>query len=152
EAGGDDEDPLLSAVGPIADAASSVAPRRLAVAAAFVHARPHPQLLAGRGIDRGHDALPASGRVEHAVRHDRRRLAAIDRKRGIAIALRGAAERRHRRPDRGLPAPRKLQILEIILADLVERRIARRAWIAVEVAPLASFCGNGRLSFRLLDR
>ena len=122
EAGGDDENPLLLAVRPIGDAAPGIASRRLAVAAVFVDPFPQPQLLARRRVDGGHHALAAGGLVQNAVGHDRRGFAPIDRERRVAIALRGAAERGRRRRDGGLPAPGDLQILEIVLVDLVERR------------------------------
>src|SRR5262249_41936393 len=69
---------------------------------------------------------------------------------GIAVALRGAAERGRRGTDRRLPAPSDLQLLEIGLVDLVERRIARAHGIAVQIAPLAGLRGYGETRLRTL--
>ena len=133
---------LLASVGPIAYTAARVAARRLAVAPLLVDPVPEPQLLARRRIECGDDALPAGAFVEDAVRHDRRRFALELRKHRIAIALRGAAERGRCGSDGGLPAPRDLQVLEIVLGDLIERRIARAERIGVEIAPLAGLRGD----------
>jgi hypothetical protein len=142
ETGRDHENPLVLPVRPVTHAASGIPPRSKPVAVALVHARPQPQLPPARRIDCRHGALATHGRVEDAVHHDGSRFVLVDRERRIAVPLRGAAERRQRRPDRGFPAPGDLEVLEIVSVDLVERRVARALRIVVEITPFAGLGGD----------
>ncbi len=95
------DDPGVRAIGPVRDAAADLA-RRLIEARAFI-GPPRPQRFTGARIDGNHVAPRADREVEDAVGHDRRRLA------GAAAEV---VE---------LPAPRHLEILDVVAIDLIVR-------------------------------
>jgi hypothetical protein len=109
-AGRDVEHPAIAlAVGPVGEAAAGEFARRRFAARPLVFLV-HPQHLAGRGIEPDHRAARAGGDVDHPVGHQRR---------GFPVVFGTRAERV------GLETPRDLELAEIVLVDLVERRIVR---------------------------
>ena len=111
--------PLVAAL-PIGDAAPRRAARRRAKALAVAGA-PDPQRLAAAGVDRNDIARRARRRVQHAVDHQRRRLALHLRRRAEVAAV---------------PTPRDLQILDVLRVDLIERRVVLRREAAAVDGPL----------------
>ena len=122
-------DPRLGAVRPVADPAR-VPPqvgRPPRLMAAHV---PHPELLAGRRIDRGHDAERRAD-VEHPVDHEGRRLEGARRQTPV-LAGDGAVGR--------LPLPRHLEPVDVVGGDLIERGILGAAVVTPVAAPLTVGC------------
>src|SRR6185295_5885948 len=101
--------PRVASVAPVGEPAPRELTRRRLAALAFVLAV-HPDQLAGAGVERDDGAACAGGRVEDAVRHQRRRL---------ELEFRPRAERV------GLEPPGDLELVEVVLVDLVERGIPR---------------------------
>ena len=128
---GRDQDPLGLAVGPVLDAAGPARQlgRQFARPTAGVV---EPELLARRGVQGGHLAMGRGG-VYLAADHQRRgRVAA-----GVVCPLQAGVG--------GLPAPRDLQLREVLGVDLVESRVLGRCQIRAVVRPLA---GSARIRRR----
>ena len=81
-----------------------------------------PEGLARGGIDRDHLAARSGHRVKHAVDVDRRRPVEV-----VDVGPEVVAP----------PYPRLFQILEVVGVDLRERRGARVAGVAAQIAPCA---------------
>ena len=109
-----------SSLSPIRDAAPRRAARRRAEALAVARP-PDPQRLAAAGVDRDDVARRARRRVQHAVDHQRRRLALQLRRRAEVAAV---------------PTPRDLQVFDVLRVDLIERRVVLRREAAAVDGPL----------------
>ena len=112
-----------SAVGPVREPASRELTRRRLAALPLVLAV-HPQQLAGGRVERDDGAARAGGRVENAVDHQRRPLQ-------IELGTRSEEIR--------LEAPGDLEGLEVVLVNLIERRVTRARQIAAVGPPFARF-------------
>ena len=119
---GDVDDAVVAlAVGPVGHPAARAGPHRRDVPALALVEAVHPQRLAGGPVDRHHVTPPAGGRVEHAVHRQGGRL---------VVEVEALAE--VVRP----PAPRDLEVGDVVAVDLVERGVLRAADVAPVVAPL----------------
>src|SRR4029453_245829 len=92
--------------------------RRLIESCALVGS-PGPECFAGTRVDGNHIAALADGEGEDAVGHDRRRLA------GAAAKIVEP------------PAPRHLQVLDVVASNLIEGRVAGASHAARVCPPLA---------------
>ncbi len=122
-AGRDVENPFLTAIGPVREAASRELARRLRTALPFALAM-HPHLLARRRIESDDGPAGAGGREEDATRHQRRSLE-------IELGSRAQVL--------GLEPPGNLQLAEIVGTDLIQRRVPRVGEIGAIRRPLAVF-------------
>ena len=123
-AGGDGDDALVTlAVRPVGEPSARALPRSRRAALPLVHA-PHPQQLSARRIERDDGAAGACLRVHHVVDDDRHRL-------HVEIGARSEVV--------GLEAPRDAQVLDVVLVDLVERRVFRASRICRVGTPFAIF-------------
>ena len=117
-AGGGEEDALLLAVGPVLDS-----PRiRVRGSRRLVRLGvEHPELFAGRGVERRE--LPQRGHhVDPAADHERR---AGEGARLVPHAVVG-----------GLPAPGHLELREVLAVDVRQRRVAAEGVVAAVMRPL----------------
>ena len=147
------DDPRLVTVLPVGHPAV-VPGGRQRRAAGLVDARVvDPQCLAGAGVHRGR-LIERRRQVQHAVHHQRRRRQARDarpRHPEIRIGLLQALEQGLGRDERnavlvrdrqmcvgGAPAPRQLEIAEVVRRDPVERRVLRAPRVGRVGAPLAA--------------
>ena len=113
--------PRLSGVGPVSQPATGESARGRIAARPLVFAV-HPQQFASCGVER-HDRSPrARRRIDNAVRHQGRRF---------IIEFRTGAQRI------GLEAPRHLQLVEVVLIDLVERRVLGVGEVTAPGSPFA---------------
>ena len=124
---GRDQDAFGLAVGPVLDAAGAARQlgRQFAGPATRVV---EPELLAGRRVQRGHLAVRRGGVHRAADHQGRGRVAA-----GVVGALEAGVG--------GLPAPRHLQLGEVLGVDLVERRVLGRCQVRAVVPPFAGGAG-----------
>src|SRR5689334_2177297 len=121
-AGRDVDDTVVAApIGPVRETAPRELARRGLAAGAF-ELLVHPEEFARRGIERDHGATRAGGHVDDAVDHQRRRL---------VVVLGPSAQLI------GLEAPRDFELVEVVLGDLIERRVPRVPKIAAVGGPFA---------------
>ena len=121
-ADGDQVDALVAlAVGPVGDAAARHAADGVGPPLPLVEPVDPPQLAGGR-VQRHDVAAAAGGGIEHAVDHQRR---------GLVVEV-------GKRPEvGGAEAPLRLEVVEVVAVDLVERRVPRAAQVAAVRPPLA---------------
>ena len=121
-AGRDVENPFVAAVSPVGDATARQLPGRRRRPRAFV-LRVDPSQLAGGRVERNDRAACASGRVQHAVDHQRRAFELEFGTRPEAV---------------GLESPRHLERVEIRAGNLRERRIVLILQVAGVRPPVAA--------------
>ena len=117
----DEKDAFLVAVSPIRDAPPRAFARRGALAPTLDDAV-YPERFAGGRVDGGDVASCASGRVEHAIDHERRCLEVVVGS-GTEVFC--------------LPAPGDYEFSGIVNVNLVERGVLSVAGAAAVAAPLS---------------